>query len=129
VQIQETTGATLLTIKEEGVLKIRGSRTAVAEAEAAVKKVPFTSLHSPPHIPSHDAQRHPCLMSPPYVSSTQALDGDDDGRTVLVNVTPDALPFLIGKSGASINKLREDLGVDLTVLRVRSQVRPSYISE
>lgn len=41
-----------------------------------------------------------------------------------MNVTPDALPFLIGKSGASINKLREDLGVDLTVLRVRSQVRP-----
>lgn len=48
---------------------------------------------------------------------------------MLVNVTPDALPFLIGKSGASINKLREDLGVDLTVLRVRSQVRPYYISE
>lgn len=63
-------------------------------------------------------------MSPPHLDPTQALDGDDDGRTVLVNVTPDALPFLIGKSGASINKLREDLGVDLTVLRVRSQVRP-----
>lgn len=45
MQIQETTGATLLTIKEEGVLKIRGSRTAVAEAEAAVKKVCLPSSH------------------------------------------------------------------------------------
>lgn len=63
MQIQETTGATLLTIKEEGVLKIRGSRTAVAEAEAAVKKVPY---HSPTLLTSpHTMPRDTGVMSLP----------------------------------------------------------------
>lgn len=42
LQIQDDTGATLITIKEDGLLKIRGSRTAVKAAEAAVKKVKTT---------------------------------------------------------------------------------------
>jgi transcription antitermination factor NusA-like protein len=89
-QIQDATGAQLFTNRDEGVLKIRGTKEAVAAAEAALKK---------------------------------ALDGDDDGSVALVPVDPDALPALIGKAGATINKFREDHGVDVIVLKVRNQIR------
>lgn len=64
------------------------------------------------------ASSHPCVCV-----RGQALDGDDeDGRTLLLSLPAESVPFLIGKSGATINKFRDELGVDITLLRVRSQV-------
>lgn len=71
LQIQDDTGATLITIKEDGLLKIRGSRTAVKAAEAAVKKVKKEKEDDPllPFLAYPEATDSPGMKKPGLSSS------------------------------------------------------------
>eukprot|EP00952_Eustigmatos_sp_NYUAD-ZCMA_P007712 32492-Eustigmatos_ZCMA.PRE.1 len=88
-RIQDETGAQLITIKDKEV-----------EGDGVLK------IRGP---------REAVLKAEEIVR--KVLDGEDDGSGALLPVHPDALPALIGKSGATINKLAEEYGVQLIVLK------------